>query len=193
MRVTPDALTPLYKWTNQVFAGESVFYLPTSPNIMLETIIVTMEESNGNQSQPWDLVKPGTLDALKFNEDDSEQDSTSTRVYCFNPTALLVVEAVYSLLLYPTPVSGRTGHLKFIAQPSESATVDLPSYLQNAVEDFATYRAASFGSHDIDAVRIYKQLYEDDIRSINEKFKGMFGLDAPKSFNVVDVMGYDGI
>ncbi len=193
-RVPLDALKTLLRTQTKTFDGSSAAIAAPTTDIMLNTVYLTVEESDGNQSEPWDMVTPEVYQEWKARDGEQTQDASDVRIFCVAggtiDTSPITANYDNGFILYPTPMADRVGYLQFVIKPSESGDMTLPLYLHPLVEYYTIFRAASKKSRDIDMFRTYKALFDDGIGAVTKKYIGMNGLTGVKKIFITDTEGF---
>jgi hypothetical protein len=184
-----DALLSLryeYVYTTSRHADNSGIYTAylSKPSGIYKLIKILSEESDGKYGNPWTYVSEEEFWRIRRNEDDSEYDSTDTRIFTDEATYLLGTSVMplygsgYFWKLYPYPSSYYV-KIIYIAKPSESGTMTLPTddpNLQYPVVIDVTAKAAAKKSRDLELARWARDEFNSVIGLIRKEYTNRYGL-----------------
>lgn len=178
-QVPADALKDLLGYAEFTMNGDS--FINHSKVDVQKFISLKVQESDGDYGYPWTEVNRQLFDEIKRNEQEADQDSTDTRIFCtqsqldiaitdidLDTTIEVAPEDVAGYDLYPTPVEDRVLRIDYIQKASESGTMTLPTHLHLAVILYAS--------------GMYNE-FADEINRISRNYRNRYGL-TPASVSI---------
>jgi len=161
----------------EVFVGNGTTHLfePNAWDNIVRIISLEVQESNGSYGKPFKYVSPKILKEIKYAQDDADQDSTSTRIFCYDAN-----DAGYPkyLNVYPTPASARNLRLTYLVRPVEEGTLDIPDNMMRCVKDLALSRLWAFKAKDLELSAFHRGQYQNYLALLNAKHENEHGLSA---------------
>lgn len=155
--------------------GTTYLFQPNAWDSILKIISLEVTESDGDYGLPFLYVSPKRLKEIKYAQDDADQDTTKTRIFCYDAN---VAGYPKYLSVYPTPASGRSLRLTYMVRPAESGTLDLPDNVIRCVKDLALSRLWAFKAKDLELSQYHEGQYQKYVTLLNTRHDNEHGMSS---------------